>query len=77
MRKAASTALAKLGEHAASAVPQLTTYLEHADADVRKAAADALSKKQVAESARAHSYILSDRYRKQLSFGLQCSRFGC
>ena len=33
---AAASALGKLGEHAASAVPALTTYLAHEDAGVRR-----------------------------------------
>ena len=44
MRKAAADALGKLGEHAASAVPELAKCLAHKDDGVRHAAADALGK---------------------------------
>ena len=36
VRSAAAEALGKLGEHAASAVPALTKYLEHENGDVRR-----------------------------------------
>ena len=42
MRKSAARALGNLGEHAASAVPALTKYLEHHLFYVRSSAADAL-----------------------------------
>ena len=36
VRGSAAEALGKLGEHAASAVPALTNYLAHENADVRR-----------------------------------------
>ena len=44
--KSVADALGKLGEHAASAVPELTKYFadEYADRVLRRAAADALGK---------------------------------
>ena len=36
VREIAAGALGKLGEHAASAVPALTKYLAHEDAEVRR-----------------------------------------
>ena len=42
MRKAAADALGNLGEHAASAVPQLTSCLSDEEKHVRQAATEAL-----------------------------------